>query len=203
MWLYGCKIQPQSKMYLSQCVRGLTTSTVVEPVKEPVKVNAVEVVNTEELTNIIKSAFEEINRENLSVKDDETNLLTKDEVENVLDEVLKLSETVFKDIPLSNTLSAKFVWNIPRDIYDTFVKCQQEEIHPVFNPIVLFYIFLAEDPGYAMGRYLSILSNNLNHPGARYIIDEASGCYGKDVSYDEEEIEEFDVDPDNYDDSYE
>lgn len=79
-----------------------------------------------------------------------------------------LQEKYFEDIPLSETISKSFVWNIPMYVYEDMKEAIDMGIPDVLNPLFPFYILLTDYPGLAMGRFIKIM-NDLVYDNINFI----------------------------------
>ena len=84
---------------------------------------------------------------------DETALNEK-EVENVLNMLLGFQEKYFDKTPISLELEFRFIWNIPRKIYDAAMKSKNKGWPDCTNPLYWFYIFCTSEPGDMLGRFM-------------------------------------------------
>lgn len=107
-------------------------------------------------------------------KDEEDTNLNDDEIDDIMSTLLSFEEKYFKDIPLSRDLDKKFVWNIPRMVYEAHEYAHERD-EDALDPLICLYALLTEDPLYTMGVYMDALW--------RDIIDENKEVLSK--SYDE------------------
>lgn len=103
------------------------------------------------------------------------NSLNGDQAERVMDSVFQLKEKYFQKIPLTDVMKKDFVWNIPSKVYKYLLDVEDKELGDVMNPMLLFYIFLTEDPKLVYGKYLQILMTILCEN--KSIIDEYAEEY--------------------------
>lgn len=80
------------------------------------------------------------------------------EVNILLEEIMRIEQTYFKDIPKSKKLCKLFVFNVPKNVITgiTYLR-NHPEIPDILNPVMLLYPFLTDEPADVIGQYLSIL----------------------------------------------
>ena len=130
--------------------------------------------------------------------------LTDEEVDNVLTWLIGFHEKYFKLVPLTDTLTAKFLWNIPREVYKSASLAVMKELPDCLNPIFWFYALCLDDidamlPAFILSAINSITGDNdiCNY------IEEQTDVYKReyltmDIEGDDEEDEEdVDLPPDN------
>lgn len=86
-------------------------------------------------------------------------ILGDEEVNEILSYLRTLEDKYFDDIPLTETPSQSYVWNIPYQMYEDMRRCINEDVPDVFNPMFIFYLTMTDYPADAMGRYLRILTD--------------------------------------------
>lgn len=120
----------------------------------------------DDLSVIIKPVEppEDINESSLN--DNETN--------EVLTYLLYLQEEYFSDIPLKDVLNKKFMWNIPKEVYDAYSRSKVREEPDVLNPLFYLYIFCMEDPHYSIGKFIDIMNNLIGPEELRLIEDKVN-----------------------------
>lgn len=84
---------------------------------------------------------------------DET-ILGDEEVNEVLSMLMEFKEKYFSEIPLSDTLEQRFVWNLPMSIYKAAINSKNKGEPDCVNPLYWFYLFCVEDPGFAVGKFM-------------------------------------------------
>lgn len=155
--------------------------------QEPERINSVESVDTTKIIKEMKNLFEEYSEKNKVSYDGEASTeLNDEEVEMILERLLAISKNIFPDIPLNPTLSKEFIWNIPKEIYELYLDVYSDIEHPILDPIVILYIFCAEHPRYAMGRFMQVLMLNFEMPEIQEAINESADKWS-DI---QEEIDE-------------
>lgn len=187
------------KLIKTKNVHIIEKPVIVDKPVESVVKNEMEVSvdNTSKIISEMRNLFEEF-AESKNIQYDgpsKSTSLNDDQVNYILERLLFLEENVFVDIPLNHeNISRDFIWNIPEEIYELYVDAMSGVEHPVMDPIVLFYIFCAESPRFAYGKFLQIVVKNLIDPNAQAAIDESAdkwdGVYDDDDPEDSEESEE-------------
>lgn len=104
-----------------------------------------------------------------------TTSLDGKQAEYIMDSVFVLKDDYFDEIPLADEFKKQFVWNIPSSIYKYLRDVIDMDMGDVMNPMLLFYIFLTENPAMAYGKYLQILRKILNENQS--IIDRYASDY--------------------------
>lgn len=94
-------------------------------------------------------------------KDIAVTALDDSEAQAIFGGLLTLRNEFFKDIPLRQEMSKRFIFNLPKEAYQAYTKWRDYELPPCMNPLVYFYIICAEDPHYAMGRFITTILENL------------------------------------------
>lgn len=119
------------------------------------------------------------------------NELNDVQIDDVLSYLMECQEKYFSDIPLADRLCQKFMWNIPKSVYKAFKDMHDYgPEYDIVNPILLFYIFCAEDPRYAMARFMDIIVNMVIDDKLN-IIDRGSIEYQLSMTDEEAEPEKF------------
>ena len=114
----------------------------------------------------------------------ENSELNDDEIDKVLCYLLRLQSEYFNDVPLSRDLCKKFMWNIPRNVYNSFQKAIALDEPDILNPLMFFYIFCVDDPYFAMGKFVNII-NNLIGPDEMELIENKIELYDQNNYEDE------------------
>lgn len=93
---------------------------------------------------------------------EDTNL-DDEAINDVLSRLLDLQEKYFPDIPLSNELCKKFMWNIPRHVYEASKRVQLYGEPDVLDPIFFFYIFcVGELDTMTLGKFVCTVLNSVD-----------------------------------------
>ena len=115
--------------------------------------------NTSEETSAILAQLKEFlqqpNTTQISQAEEET-ILNDDEINEVMSTLLRFQDEYFQDIPISEELTKKFVWNIPKNVYEAHMVAA-EYGNDVLDPLITFYALLTEDPAYTMGVYMKAI----------------------------------------------
>lgn len=111
------------------------------PVEVPVQSPAVNNTMNEEVLGLLRSIKDQIE---VPSGHDKSTILNEDEVDNILNMLVKLQDNLFSGTPISHTLVKQFVWNIPREIYDISIRNFNANKPPCMNPMYWFYAFCIE-----------------------------------------------------------
>lgn len=120
-------------------------------------------------------------------EDIERTSLNDDETNEVLTYLLYLQEEYFRDIPLKDVLNKKFIWNIPKDVYEAYSASKIREEPDVLNPLFYFYIFCMEEPRFSIGKFVDIM-NNLIGPEEMSLIEDKVNLYEEILNNDDDDI---------------
>lgn len=116
-------------------------------------------------TPSISSSLEKLQQNTYEIPEnnitDDSTILNDDETNNILSMLLYFRSKYFSEIQLSENLCKKFVWNMPKAIYETAAKAY-EYGYDYMNPIMLFYIFCAKDPQSAYGKFMDIMLTSID-----------------------------------------
>lgn len=129
--------------------------------------------------------------------------LTDEEVDNVLTWLIGFHEKYFKLVPLTDTLTAKFLWNIPREVYKSASLAVIKELPDCLNPIFWFYALCLDDIDAMLPAFILTAINSITSDNAICAyIEEQTDAYKReyltmDIEEDEEEEEDVDLPPDN------
>lgn len=88
-------------------------------------------------------------------------MLSEDEATDVMMYMKHLEDEVFPDIPIRDELPKLFVWNIPRDLYDSMVNAINNNVPDILNPIVPLYLSLTDYPDRSIGQFYLDIDKNL------------------------------------------
>ena len=133
--------------------------------------------------------FMESNLSTIKAPEDfEDTILNDDEINEVLSELLNIQNEIFPLMPMRQDLVKKFMWNIPREVYDAY-KDYVDYGNPIItNPLLYFYLFCVEDPSYCMGYFVREIMKSINDDIHEYIMESAEE-YCKQMEEDEDEEE--------------
>lgn len=84
-------------------------------------------------------------------------VLNDKQVSEIMDRLLYFQETYFKEIPLAAQQVEGFVWNIPYDVYRSMTDIRDMHHADILDPTMLLYLFCCEDPGFVLGKFLTII----------------------------------------------
>lgn len=148
-------------------------------------------VNKEENeANVLKEMLKEISDKISSSTAEAKNALTSDQVGEIMDFIMHLNETYFQNIPLADEQFEKFVWNVPKRMYDSMTDQLEREEPDILNPMLLMYLSFVDEPGWTMGHFLTKLSEMIENDKDSVEYDNVE--YLKSLIEDEEEEEESD-----------
>lgn len=124
--------------------------------------------------------------------------LTEDEVCNVLRTFERYQETYFKNLPMRHEICNRFLFNIPRRVYDTHIAvCECYNNPDVFDPLYWLYLCFTEckreDVAVFIKATENILAENDEEISAGYD-DILGSLYEEDDEVDVDEEDEDDVD---------
>lgn len=85
--------------------------------------------------------------------------LNEDEAMEVFMELKKFHDIYFADIPMIESPSQMFIWNIPRKVYEDVKKAKEEGLPDYCNPLLPFYLMMAEEPGNATAYFIKRLGD--------------------------------------------
>lgn len=114
---------------------------------------------------------------------EDTNL-DDEEIDDIMSTLLSFEEKYFKEIPLSRDLDKKFVWNIPKIVYEAHQYANERDDN-ILDPLICIYALLTEDPLYTMGVYMNILKEEINKNEST--IEKSCEEYYKALNDEEEE----------------
>lgn len=148
-------------------------------------------VNKEENeANVLKEMLKEISDKISSSTAEAKNALTSDQVGEIMDFIMHLNETYFQNIPLADEQFEKFVWNVPKRMYDSMMDQLERGEPDILNPMLLMYLSFVDEPGWTMGHFLTKLSEMIENDKDSVEYDNVE--YLKSLIEDEEEEEESD-----------
>lgn len=148
-------------------------------------------VNKEENeANVLKEMLKEISDKISSSTAEAKNALTSDQVGEIMDFIMHLNETYFQNIPLADEQFEKFVWNVPKRMYDSMTDQLERGEPDILNPMLLMYLSFVDEPGWTMGHFLTKLSEMIENDKDSVEYDNVE--YLKSLIEDDEEEEESD-----------
>lgn len=113
---------------------------------------------------------------------EDTNL-DDDEIDDIMSTLLSFEETYFKEIPLCRDLDKKFVWNIPKSVYEAHQYANERDDN-VLDPLICIYALLTEDPLYTMGVYMKTMKDIIDNNES--VIDKSCKEYYEALNEEEE-----------------
>lgn len=148
-------------------------------------------VNKEENeANALKEMLKEISDKISSSTAEAKNALTSDQVGEIMDFIMHLNETYFQNIPLADEQFEKFVWNVPKRMYDSMMDQLERGEPDILNPMLLMYLSFVDEPGWTMGHFLTKLSEMIENDKDSVEYDNVE--YLKSLIEDDEDDEEYD-----------
>lgn len=127
-----------------------------------------------ELLAQLKNFMKQPNISQIPQAEEET-ILNDDEINEVMSTLLRFQNEYFQDIPLSEELTKKFVWNIPKNVFEAHMTAA-EYGNDVLDPLITFYALLTEDPMYTMGVYMKAIKELITKEYG-YVESNASDYY--------------------------
>lgn len=85
--------------------------------------------------------------------------LDEDEAMEVFMELKKFHDIYFADIPMIESPSRMFIWNIPRKVYEDMKKAKEEGLPDYCNPLLPFYLMMSEEPGKTTAYFIKRLGD--------------------------------------------
>ena len=85
--------------------------------------------------------------------------LNEDEAMEVFMELKKFHDIYFADIPMVESPSQMFIWNIPRKVYEDVKKAKEEGLPDYCNPLLPFYLMMSEEPGKTTAYFIKRLGD--------------------------------------------
>jgi len=85
--------------------------------------------------------------------------LNEDEAMEVFMELKKFHDIYFADIPMIESPSQMFIWNIPRKVYEDMKKVKEEGLPDYCNPLLPFYLMMSEEPGKTTAYFIKRLGD--------------------------------------------
>lgn len=104
----------------------------------------------EEMKNIAKSSQQQIPKELESTE------LNDDQAADVLSTLLRYQKEYFPLIPLREDMIKSFIYNIPKEVYDSHTKRELYMMPDCLDPLFWFYICCVDEPLYSIGTFLRI-----------------------------------------------
>ena len=128
--------------------------------------------------------------------------LTDEEVDNVLTWLIGFHEKYFNLTPLTDTFTAKFLWNIPREVYKSASLAAVKELPDCLNPIFWFYALCLDDIDAMLPSFILSAINSItdNDEICSYIEDKTDDYKQNYLAMDIEEDEDIDDKEQNIDD---
>ena len=124
--------------------------------------------------------------------------LSDEEFGEICATVREYSEKYLPTVKLKETISKRFVQNVPKEVYSGHLDAVEKyEVPAIFDPLFYLIPMFSEDPYACMGMFLDVISvetdKEENMDRIRDLIDEYKNHY---EDTDEEEDEEEEEDPD-------
>lgn len=101
-------------------------------------------------------------------------ILGDSEVNEVLSMFLEFQSKYFSKTPLADTLEKKFIWNIPKHVYDLANKVKSCDLPDAMNPIYWLYGLCTEDPELMLSEFLITAINAVSNEDYSEIEKQAS-----------------------------
>ena len=123
----------------------------------------------DELTNFMKSNISMIK----APEDFEDTILNDDEINEVLSELLRIQNDMFPLMPMRQDLVKKFMWNIPREVYNAWKDYVDYDNPTATNPLLYFYLFCVEDPYQGIGYFVREIMASIDDESHDFIMSAA------------------------------
>lgn len=81
-------------------------------------------------------------------------ILNDDEIANVVSMLTEFQEKYFGKVPLADKLEDKFIWNIPRPVYEAADRARVYGKPDSLNPIYWLYLCCTAEPEDMIGKFL-------------------------------------------------
>lgn len=123
----------------------------------------------DELANFMKSNISMIK----APEDFEDTILNDDEINEVLSELLRIQNDVFPKMPMRKDLVKKFMWNIPREVYNAWKDYVDYGEPLATNPLVYFYLFCVSEPACGIFYFVREIMASIDDDTHEYIMNNA------------------------------
>ena len=113
--------------------------------------------------------------ETVEPEDMDCNYLTSEEVAYLMTEFKRLQEEYFPDVPISSSLkhAKRFLYNIPRNVYNLIMKVEESDVNEVVSPLFMIYPLLATGLGISTQKmYLERLSYSISNKDDEEEVDD-------------------------------
>lgn len=110
----------------------------------------------------------------------ETNL-NDDEIAEVMSILMEYHDKYFKEIPLAKSFCEKFVWNLPKHIYDIAIGFKNKNEPDAINPLYWFYLFCMENVESSMGKFIINALNSIPESDC-HRIEELANIYDDEIN---------------------
>lgn len=137
----------------------------------------------DELTNFMKSNISMIK----APEDFEDTILNDDEINEVLSELLRIQNDVFPYMPMRQDLVKKFMWNIPREVYNAWKDYVDYGEPLATNPLLYFYLFCVDDPSNGICYFVREIMASIDDDTHEHIMNNAEEYCKYYVEMNEEE----------------
>lgn len=137
----------------------------------------------DELTNFMKSNISMIK----APEDFEDTILNDNEINEVLSELLRIQNEVFPYMPMRQDLVKKFMWNIPREVYNAWKDYVDYDLPLATNPLLYFYLFCVDEPACGIFYFVREIMASIDDDTHEYIMNNAEKYCEYCAEMDEEE----------------
>lgn len=114
---------------------------------------------SENIDKILNYIEEMSKKDNSAPFDFDNTCLSDDEISDVLSTLINFEKKYFKDIPLAETLEKRFMWNIPKSVYNAANKVTVCGLPDCLNPLYWFYLFCTAEPEDMIGKFITTAVN--------------------------------------------
>lgn len=133
----------------------------------------------------IMDYMENLSKKNNTIPIEEVDtILNEEQSVDVLTMLLDFEKKYFMETPLSEMLEKRFVWNIPKPIYDAARHARDCEYPDCLNPLFWFYLFCTEAPGDMIGKFIVTAMNSMSDEDIKIVeqyADEYDSVYGEEI----------------------
>lgn len=104
---------------------------------------------------------------------EETTSLDEYEVNEVLNDLLRLQDEHFSLMPMRIDLVKQFMWNIPYEVYELWKNYYKNKQPEIFNPLLYFYIFCVKNIDECMPYFIRTIMSLVDDDMYKEIMDKA------------------------------
>jgi hypothetical protein len=129
----------------------------------PINVEQAQATLSEENYQMMMENLAEAVAAHSAVMADDTGTTLEDvEVDDVVGTILNITKEHFPFITLTKSFPKKFMWNIPKEVYQSHKYVVNNNLNILYDPLILFIPLLSDDPIAVMTSYLLKLMELVN-----------------------------------------